>query len=69
MLDRANEYQYLIPQDNSEKEKQLDDMIRLAVVDGDFSPAERELINTVSERLGFSRPAAEKLIDVVLSEN
>lgn len=69
MLDRANEYQYLIPQDNSAKEKQLDDMIRLALIDGDFSPAERELINTVGERLGFSKPALEKLIDVVLAES
>jgi uncharacterized tellurite resistance protein B-like protein len=68
MLDRANEYQYLIPQDNSEKEKQLDDMIRLALVDGDFSPAERELINTVSERLGFPHSSLEKLINAVLAE-
>jgi tellurite resistance protein len=69
MLDRANEYQYLIPQDTSDKEKQLDDMIRLALVDGEFSPAERELINTVSERLGFSKPALDRLIELVLAEN
>jgi tellurite resistance protein len=69
MLDRADEYKFIIPQNTSEKEKQLDDMIRLALVDGDFSPAERELINTVSEKLGFSRPALEKLIDAVVSEN
>jgi uncharacterized tellurite resistance protein B-like protein len=69
MLERANEYKYLIPQDSSEKEKQLDDMIRLALVDGEFSPAERELINTVSEKLGFSPSALEKLIDTALSAN
>jgi tellurite resistance protein len=69
MLDRAHEYKYLIPQDSSEKEKQLDDMIQLALIDGDFSPAERELINTVSEKLGFSQPALEKMIDTVVSAN
>jgi uncharacterized tellurite resistance protein B-like protein len=68
MLSRADEYKYIIPQNTNEKEKQLDDMIRLALVDGDFSPAERELINTVSEKLGISQAALEKLIDAVVAE-
>jgi uncharacterized tellurite resistance protein B-like protein len=55
MLNRASEYIYLIPQNNEEKEKQLEEMIRLALVDDDFSPAELELIEMVSDRLGFSR--------------
>jgi len=55
MLNRASEYIYLIPQNTEEKEKQLEQMIRLALVDDDFSPAELELIEMVSDRLGFSR--------------
>jgi tellurite resistance protein len=54
MLDRADEYIYLIPQNNSEREKQLDDMIEFALIDGDFSVAEQELIRSVGEKLGFS---------------
>jgi tellurite resistance protein len=54
MLDRANEYLYLIPQNNSEREKQLEDMIEFALVDGDFSIAEQELIKSVGEKLGFT---------------
>jgi len=69
MLDRAEEYKYLIPQNMSEKEKQLNDMIALALVDGEFSPAERELINSVSEKLGFSRPALDKRIEVAVSSH
>ena len=40
MLNRANEYIYLIPQNTEEREKQLEEMIKLALVDGDFAPAE-----------------------------
>jgi uncharacterized tellurite resistance protein B-like protein len=62
MLNRASEYIYLIPQNTEEKEKQLEEMIKLALVDDDFAPAERELIEIVSDRLGFSR----KDLDVIL---
>ena len=54
MLDRANEYLYLIPQNNSEREKQLEEMIEFAQIDGDFSIAEQELIKSVGEKLGFT---------------
>src|SRR5215216_2893386 len=53
MLERANEYLYLIPQNMSEREHQLEEMIEFAQVDGDFSVAEQELIRSVGERLGF----------------
>ena len=69
MLQRANEYQYIVPQDTSEKEKQLTDMVQLALVDGEFSPAERELINVVSEKLGLTQSALEKLIDAAVAAN
>jgi len=69
MLQRAHEYKYIVPQNTSEKEKQLTDMIELALVDGEFSPAERELINTVGEKLGLSHVELEKLISKAVSAN
>lgn len=63
MLERADEYMYLIPQNQEEKEKQLEDMIKLAFVDGDFAPAEHKLILMVGEKLGFSRAEVDQLIE------
>lgn len=63
MLERAHEYKYLIPQNQEEKEKQLEDMIKLALVDGDFAPAEHKLINTVGEKLGFSKAKLDQMIE------
>jgi uncharacterized tellurite resistance protein B-like protein len=54
MLNRANEYKYLIPQNMVDREKQLRDMIDFATVDGEFAKAELELITTVAEKLGFT---------------
>lgn len=62
MLDRANEYTLLIPQNNAEKERQLKEMIEFAMVDGEFARAERELIFTVGSRLGFEKSDIEKRI-------
>jgi uncharacterized tellurite resistance protein B-like protein len=62
MLQRANEYVYLIPQNNHEREKQLEQMIDLALADGDFAPAEFELIKMVAEKLGFTTQEFEAII-------
>jgi uncharacterized tellurite resistance protein B-like protein len=62
MLDRAHEYAYLIPQNHTEKEKQLEEMIKLAMVDGEFAKAERELIATVAEKFGFSKKQLDEMI-------
>jgi len=62
MLDHAHEYTYLIPQNTEEREKQLEQMINLALVDGHFAPAELELIKIVGGKLGFSK----KEVDVIL---
>lgn len=62
MIQRANEYQYLIPQNNKDREKQLAEMIELALVDGEFAPAERELISTVAQKLGFSREETDQIV-------
>ena len=48
MIEKANEYIYLIPQNMEERENQLDQMISLAKVDGEFAPAELELIKLVA---------------------
>ncbi len=63
MLQRASEYAYLIPQNQHERENQLQQMLDLAHVDGDFAPAERELIGMVAEKLGFSREELDQLIE------
>jgi uncharacterized tellurite resistance protein B-like protein len=55
MLSHANEYTYLIPQNMIEREKQLEEMIEFAKVDGEFAKAELELISLVAERLGFTK--------------
>jgi uncharacterized tellurite resistance protein B-like protein len=62
MLSKANEYVYLVPQNTDERERQLEEMISLAWVDGEFAPAERELIKMVGAKLGFSESATEKII-------
>jgi uncharacterized tellurite resistance protein B-like protein len=55
MLSHANEYTFLIPQNMVEREKQLEEMIEFAKVDGEFAKAELDLIEVVASRLGFTR--------------
>lgn len=62
MIEKANEYIYLIPQNMHEREKQLDQMISLAKVDGEFAPAELELIKVVAGKLGFSDSELDQII-------
>ena len=62
MLSKATEYIYVIPQNLIEKEKQLEEMIEFAKVDGVFCKAELELIHVVAERLGFSKEEVDHFI-------
>lgn len=62
MISKASEYIYLIPQNNKDREKQLDQMISLAKVDGEFAPAELELIKMVAGKLGFTSQELDKII-------
>jgi uncharacterized tellurite resistance protein B-like protein len=62
MLNRANEYKYLIPQNMVDREKQLRDMIDFATVDGEFAKAELELITTVAEKLGFTTAELQQFL-------
>jgi uncharacterized tellurite resistance protein B-like protein len=64
MLDRAEEYKYLIPQNHTERERQLEEMIKLALLDGYFAPAEMELIAMVAEKLGFTKEELEQIIEL-----
>ena len=67
MLTHAHEYIHLVPQNNQDREKQLEEMIDIALVDGEFSRSERELIQSVAHRLGFTRAEAEETIDQYVS--
>jgi tellurite resistance protein len=62
MLKKADEYQYLIPQNMIDREKQLHDMIELAHIDGDYSKAEHDLIVVVGTKLGFTLEEVEAMI-------
>ena len=62
MLSKATEYMYLIPQNQVEREKQLEQMIELALVDGHFAPAEIELINMVGGKLGFTSDELKEIL-------
>ena len=63
MLAHAHEYIYLVPQNNKDRNKQLEEMIDIALVDGDFARSERELIKSVAHKLGFTYEEAESVID------
>lgn len=65
MLDRASEYVYLIPQNQKEKEKQLEEMIQFAQVDGNCSISEVELIMQVGEKLGFSKTELDERLNTL----
>ena len=68
MLERANEYIYLIPQNQEERGKQLQDMVKLALVDGDFAPAEHKLIVMVGGKLGFSKEEITQIVEEQLNK-
>lgn len=63
MLAHASEYVYLVPQNNKDRETQLAEMIDIALVDGECSRPERELIAYVAHKLGFTHREAETIID------
>ena len=68
MIAHAHEYIYLIPQNSKDRNTQLEEMMDIALVDGDFSNAERELIKSVAHKLGFTIAEAEDLIARYLND-
>jgi uncharacterized tellurite resistance protein B-like protein len=69
MLERASEYIYLIPQNQLERDKQLEEMIQFAQVDGQVSVSEVELIMQVGEKLGFSKDELNKRIESLIKKS
>ncbi len=69
MFTKASEYTYLIPQNLEEREIQLDEMIDLALLDGEFSRAEHELIMMVGKKLGFADEELKKIIQSKCAAN
>jgi tellurite resistance protein len=63
MLTHAHEYIYLVPQNSKHREQQLQEMIDIALVDGYFSLSERELINSIARKLGFTHQESEEIIE------
>jgi hypothetical protein len=63
MFTKASEYVYLIPQNHNECEQQLNEMIELALVDGEFAKAELDLIMMVGGKLGFSNSELTRIIE------
>lgn len=68
MLQKANEYQYLIPQNTIEREKQLSEMIEVALVDGDFAQTELALIEMVAGKLGFTKEEFDEIISSYIEQ-
>ncbi|HYG01984.1 MAG TPA: TerB family tellurite resistance protein [Chryseosolibacter sp.] len=64
MLQRADEYKYLIPQNHTDRDQQMRQMIEIAFVDGDFAPAELDLILMVGEKLGFQRVEIDAMLSL-----
>jgi len=62
MLNKGEEYVYLIPQNMEDRELQLEQMITLALVDGEFAQAELELISMVAGKLGFTPDELDEII-------
>ena len=63
MFKHAAEYKFIVPQNQKDRHKQLEEMIDFAMIDGDFAKAELDLILHISEKLGFSREEAEEIIN------
>lgn len=67
MLSKAEEYIFLIPQNQEHRMKQMDDMLDFAMVDGEFAKAEQELIKTVGGKLNFTPTEIADMIKAKLS--
>ncbi|MGK7390354.1 MAG: hypothetical protein ACNS60_08380 [Candidatus Cyclobacteriaceae bacterium M2_1C_046] len=66
MLKKANEYVYFVPQNQQDRERQLKDMIMLALVDGELAKAEKHLILMVGKKLKFTNDEIEKYVSSAL---
>ena len=63
MLSKAPEYVYIIPQNQEDREKQLEDMLNFAMLDGHYATGEHELILMVGKKLGFTGDQLNEIIN------
>lgn len=54
LIERGNEFQYLIPESEEDRETQLIQMLSLAIADGEFTEDEYELCKLVATKLGYT---------------
>lgn len=54
LIERGNEFQYLIPESEEDRETQLIQMLSLAIADGEFTEDEYDLCKLVATKLGFT---------------
>jgi uncharacterized tellurite resistance protein B-like protein len=69
MLDHAHEYIYLVPQNNKDRDRQLQEMMEIALIDGHFARSEKELIKTVALKLGFTSKEAEEIMAAYVAQH
>lgn len=62
LIERGNDFQYLIPESEEDRETQLIQMLSLAIADGEFSEDEYELCQMVAQKLGFTDDELELII-------
>lgn len=60
--DQSEEYVYVIPQNIQGRDKQMGDMIGLALIDGELAKVELDLIMYVGQKLGFTADEIKKQI-------
>ncbi len=62
LIERGNDFQYLIPESEEDRETQLIQMLSLAIADGEFSEDEYDLCKMVAQKLGFTEQELELII-------
>lgn len=62
LIERGNDFQYLIPESEDDRETQLVQMLSLAIADGEFSEDEYDLCKMVAEKLGFTEEELDLII-------
>ncbi|MEM6734663.1 MAG: TerB family tellurite resistance protein [Bacteroidota bacterium] len=54
LMNMGPTFQYIIPQNEEDREDQIVEMIKMAIIDGEFTTQEYDLCKNVAERLGFT---------------
>lgn len=62
LIDNGNDFQYLIPESEEDRETQLIQMLSLAIADGEFTEDEYDLCKMVAIKLGFTEDELQLII-------